>query len=353
MRYLFYAMIILAAVLAIVIIDQIVYWSCRLVAGRHWAHIIHWSFTATLIVVIAVAALWGHYVTRFNLDVTRTDIVSERVPATFDGFRIAQISDLHLDWFEGDEGHKFLNRMVDAIQAEQPDIIVFTGDLVTLQADEAEPFREELARLGHLPKKGATDGECIPVYSILGNHDYADYTRMSARLRAADIEHLCGLQSEAGWKLLRNEGILLSADGTSASPDSCIALIGVENIGEPPFSTYGDLPKALATLPVGAPYSVLLSHNPTHWRSEVLPTTGIDLMLAGHTHAVQIKIGNWSPAVWKYPEWGGLYAQNGSDHVQQLYINTGIGGVGPRVRIGVAPEVSILTLKRPADEPRQ
>jgi hypothetical protein len=76
-------------------------------------------------------------------------------------------------------------------------------------------------------------------------------------------------------------------------------------------------------------------------------------MLAGHTHAVQIKIGNWSPAVWKYPEWGGLYAESGGDHVQQLYVNTGIGGVGPRVRIGVAPEVSILTLKRPADEPRQ
>ncbi len=351
MRYLFYGMIVLTVLLVIVIIDQAVYWTSRIFASRHTAHVIHFSVSGALIVIIAVASLWGHYVTRYRLDVTHTDVASPRVPAPYDGFRIAQISDMHLDWFDDAEGHAFLSRVIETLANEKPDLIVFTGDLVTRLSAEAEPFCDELLHLANIPS-GRGDGTMIPVYSILGNHDYADYTRLSPRERLADVNHLCEIQSKAGWHLLRNEGILLQADG-STSPDSCIALVGVDNIGEPPFSTYGDLPKALATLPIAAPFSILLSHNPTHWRSEVLPKSGIDLMLAGHTHAVQLKIGSWSPAVWKYPEWSGLYSETDGDHPQYLYVNTGLGGVGPRVRIGIAPEVSILTLRRTADEPRQ
>lgn len=344
MRYLFYGMIVLTVILVLVVIDQAVYWTSRIFASKSTAHVIHLSVSGGLIVIIAAAALWGHYVTRYRLDVTHTTITSPRVPEPFDGFRIAQISDMHLDWFADADGHAFLSQLIETLANEKPDIIVFTGDLVTRLSAEAEPFRDELRRLANVPSSHG-DGTTIPVYSILGNHDYADYTRMSTRERKADVDRLCQIQSEAGWHLLRNEGVLLQADG-STSPDSCIALIGVDNIGEPPFSTYGDLPRALATLPIAAPFSVLLSHNPTHWRSEVLPKTGIDLMLAGHTHAVQFKIGSWSPAVWKYPEWGGLYSETQGDHPQHLYVNTGLGGVGPRVRIGIKPEVSILTLKR-------
>ena len=162
--------------------------------------------------------------------------------------------------------------------------------------------------------------------------------------------------------MLKNNCVTLSSP-LNDSVSQYIALIGVENIGEPPFSTYGDLDRAMT--PIGgihaadSLFSVLLTHNPTHWRKEVLPRTHIDLSLAGHTHATQLKIGSWSPARWKYSEWIGLYdARQQSEeptqpypeyqegNPQYLYINTGIGCVGPRVRIGVPPEISIMVLRK-------
>lgn len=375
MRLLFYSIIILTVVLAFVLVGQVVYWTSRIFVTKHLAGIIHWVFLGTLVVVIAIASVVGHWYTRHQLEVKHVDIVSAHVPDAFDGFRIAQLSDMHLDWFDSIQGHAFYAQLCQAIQQEQPDIIVFTGDLVTIQSQEADPFRDVLYNLAHIPATRRGEEPFIPVYSILGNHDYADYTRLSAREKVADVQRLCHLQEEAGWQLLRNEGVLLNRQGEviadTLSSDSAsnvansstqrIALLGVENIGEPPFSTYGDLKKARQIIAESteAPYSILLSHNPTHWRSEVLPQTDIDLMLAGHTHAVQLKIGQWSPAQWKYPEWGGLYEASqvrqedgtplkstAATRPQHLYVNTGIGGVGPRVRIGVRPELTILTLKK-------
>jgi predicted MPP superfamily phosphohydrolase len=126
-----------------------------------------------------------------------------------------------------------------------------------------------------------------------------------------------------------------------------LRLLGVGNIGEPPFSTYGDLEAAIASLPTDEPtrmdeqFTILLSHNPTHWRAEVLEYTDIDLTLSGHTHGMQICVGGFSPAVWRYKEWGGLY-QEGDRY---LYVNTGLGTVGFPVRIGLKPEVTLITLR--------
>ena len=368
MRILFYAIIILIVVLAFVLVGQVFYWTSR-IFSRHWAAIIHWSVMGLLIVVTAIASMWGHWVTRYQLDVKHIEVASAHLPEAFDGLRIAQISDMHLDWFDSVPGHRFYDHVIETLRIEQPDMIVFTGDLVTTFSQEAAPFRDILHRLAHIQaNQSQKHGAYIPVYSILGNHDYADYTRMTQAQKNADVNRLCRMQQESGWRLLRNEGLWIDPLGypvTDSVPqaDSCIALLGIDNIGEPPFSTYGDLSKAQQSLSqsVGAEtsYTILLSHNPTHWRSEVLPRTDIDLMLAGHTHAVQLKLGNWSPAAWKYPEWAGLYEASqrlGSDQQplkptpatrpQYLYVNTGIGGVGPRVRIGVAPEVTILTLKK-------
>ena len=203
----------------------------------------------------------------------------------------------------------------------------------------------------------------VPVYSILGNHDYADYVRgFDQQRRNTDIDSLILIQEEAGWHMLKNNCVTLSSPLNDLA-SQYIALIGVENIGEPPFSTYGDLDRAMT--PIGgihaadSLFSVLLTHNPTHWRKEVLPRTHIDLSLAGHTHATQLRIGSWSPAKWKYDEWMGLYdASHRSDapslpypeyqegNPQYLYVNTGIGCVGPRVRIGVPPEISVLVLRK-------
>jgi len=348
MRYAFYGIIILICVLAIVLVGQVIYWSCRIFVCKHTASMIHWWALGIITVVAVVASLWGHYFTRYQLDVKQVDVVSERVPLAFEGYRIAQISDLHLDCFNDEQGHAFLNKLIESIEAQHPDIIVFTGDIVSHQSADAEPFHDELARIASI----------APSYSILGNHDYADYTRMSPREKYNDVQHLCDLQRQAGWTVLRNETVPLNTpegsnkttkeqNNTTTAEDSYLRLIGVENIGEPPFSTYGDLKKAMAGVQANeGTFSILLSHNPTHWRKEVLPDTDIDLMLAGHTHAVQLKVGSWSPAKWKYEEWSGLYTSNDKGHPQYLYVNTGIGGVGPRVRIGVAPELTILTLRK-------
>ncbi|MBR0037791.1 MAG: metallophosphoesterase [Bacteroidales bacterium] len=343
MRIIFYSFIILIAILVVVIFDQIVYWSSRVITNKETAQMVRCCLTGLLLVVLIVSALWGHYVTRFKIDITQTEVVSEKLPAAFNGYKVVQISDLHLDWFESERGHRFVEEMVDSILSVKPDLIVFTGDIVTIHSHEADSFIPSLKRL-------ASAG--IPVYSILGNHDYADYTRFETEQKKKDVLRLCNLQENAGWHMLCNQGVWIEKDSAR------IALLGVENIGEPPFSIYGNLPAAFSHLrfsqqdSIGTEpdwehlmretFKILLSHNPTHWRSEVIPDTDIDLMLAGHTHAVQIKIGNWSPAKWKYPEWGGLY----SEGEQKLYVNTGIGGVGIPVRIGVPPEITVLTLRK-------
>lgn len=346
-RLLFYGLIILTVILLLCILDFIVYRLLRLFLAKHTAQQVNAYVSIVTLTVIAIASWWGHSHTRLQVMVNQVEVSSPRVTEAFDGYRIAQVSDMHLNSFDREEGRLFLNRLADSIQAQHPDIIVFTGDLVTIRAAEAYPFREELHRIAHLPHHSGEG--TIPVFSILGNHDYADYVHdFTPERRAQDTDSLKRLQTEAGWKMLNNQACLLHSQDSSQH----IALVGVENIGEPPFSVYGDLKAALSGVggeaTVDSTFTILLSHNPTHWRREVLPDTGIDLMLCGHTHATQVLIGKWSPAQWKYDEWMGLYTDKTKDrqHPQYLYVNTGIGCVGPNVRIGIAPELSILTLRR-------
>lgn len=357
-RLLFYGVIILVVVLLTAFIDFIIYRVLRIVMQRHTALIANAVILSVLALIIGLSTWWGNTRTRLQVEVTHTVVSSPRIPSTFDGYRIAQLSDLHLNSFTRAEGRHVLRRLADTLRAAQPDLIVFTGDLVTLRAAEAYPFADELKAISQIP---APDGRgYVPVYSVLGNHDYADYMHtFSAERRNQDLDSLLALQASAGWHMLRNEAVLIHRpkasnkpmpqDASPAPQDSAetqtIALVGVENIGEPPFSVYGDLGLAMQRIggltAADSIYTILLSHNPTHWRNEVLPRTSIGLTLSGHTHATQLLIGSWSPAKWKYDEWKGLYSEGD----QQLYVNTGFGSVGPRVRIGIAPEVSILTLK--------
>lgn len=344
-RLIFYGFIILAVILLFALVDFIIYRILRLLLSRHSAQVTNVIVLAVMILTIGISSWWGNTHTRLQIAVSHTDIRSTRVPSSFDGYRIAQISDLHLDSFDLDEGHQFLAKLADTIASLQPDLIVFTGDIVTIRAIQAYPFQKELARLAQIEHH---KGEgFVPVYSILGNHDYADYVRdFTPERRKHDLDSLIALQTEAGWRMLRNSSVLLSGPASQDSVTEQIALVGVENIGEPPFSVYGDLKLALENIggehAVDTTFTILLSHNPTHWRREVLPESKVDLTLSGHTHATQILIGSWSPAKWKYDEWMGLYSEGD----QHLYVNTGIGCVGPRVRIGVAPEVSLLTLRK-------
>lgn len=344
-RLIFWGIIILAAFLLFALTGILIYWLLRIVLAKPEARIVAGSLVLLSVFTIIVSCWWGHTHTRLQIQVNQVTVESQRLPAAFHGFRIAQISDMHLGSFSASEEMTFFQALSDTIAAHHPDIIVFTGDLVTLRSAEAIPFRQALQQLSHIP--ASTGNGYTPVFSILGNHDYADYVhQFSDDRRKQDVDSLIRLQEESDWKLLLNDATILERQSEDSTIQH-IVLAGVENIGEPPFSTYGDLNKALASAGdtnADSTYTILLSHNPTHWRREVIPQSRIDLTLAGHTHAMQFMIGNWSPSSWKYPEWHGLYTERANDNPQHLYVNTGIGCVGPSVRIGVKPEVTILSL---------
>ena len=292
-----------------------------------------------VLALITFAGMWyGALVTRYKIEVTQAVVESEKLPDKFDNFKIVQFSDVHVGTWGNDT--TFISTLVDSINAQKPDLILFTGDTVNRVTSELDPFVAPLSRLK------APYG----VYSILGNHDYGDYADWDSPAdRDANNARLAELQRQMGWTLLNNDYDFIRVDGDS------IALIGVENWGEPPFPTYGDLRKAYRDSALGhhlndEKFKILMTHNPEHWRREVTQLSNIDLSLAGHTHAMQamVKLGGfkWSPSAFKYKNWGGLYGEE-SGKPMNLYVNIGDGEVGFPARLGAAyPEVTVLTLKK-------
>ena len=270
-----------------------------------------------------LAWIYGTVVERNRFRTEKVEITSESVPTTFDGYRIVHISDMHLMSFAGREGA--LQRAVDKINALEPDMIAFTGDLVTMGPEELDGLQDILSTLK------AKDG----VYSILGNHDYSEYRRWdSQQAKREALEELKRRVGEMGWRLLLNENEAI------VRGEDKLSVIGVENIsGNRSFRTYGDLQKALKD--ADGEYKVLLSHDPTHWRAEVVGKSDIDLTLSGHTHAMQISLLGWSPASLMYDEYRGLYSEGN----QHLYVNVGLGQTAVNARFGAAPEITLITLK--------
>lgn len=287
-----------------------------------------------------VAGWWGALVGRHQIDVEEVTVSSPKLPASFDGYRIAQISDIHVGTWDTDT--TFISELVGEINALHPDLIVFTGDIVNRQTSELKPFLSVLSRLK------APDG----VLSILGNHDYGDYiTWNHPSERDANNELMAAWQKQMGWRMLNNEHLFLS----TAANDS-IVVIGVENWGEPPFPTYGRLTDAYPLSRDSAfnlndsRFKILLSHNPEHWNREVSKISNIDLTLSGHTHAMQIMLTlggwRWSPAQYKYDQWGGLYTRkNPKGEDVRIYVNIGAGEVALPMRIGATPEITLITLR--------
>ena len=321
----------------------IILWSAigmipRLWKGKSW-HLGKWV-GVPLGAIVFITMWWGALVTRHEIEVREVEFASVRVPEGFDGYRIAQISDLHVGTWGDDTS--FIEALVDSVNAQKPDIIMFTGDIVNRDTREMEPFLHTLSRL-HAP-----DG----VYSILGNHDYGDYVEWPTPADKRDnLRLLKNWQRQIGWRMLNNTHTDLVADADT------IRLIGVENWGEPPFHQYGHLTDAYPIDPHqprhlnDSAFKILLSHNPEHWRREVTKVSNIDLTLSGHTHAMQTELRmfgrRWSPAVWKYEEWGGLYTkQNPRGEDLSIYVNVGAGEVGMPFRVGAKPEVTVITLRK-------
>lgn len=257
-----------------------------------------------------------------RLELKHITFTSPDLPPYFDGYRLVQITDFHLGSFP--PGNDFVQKVVDATNNEEPDMILFTGDLVNNQASEVEPYLDTLGQLH------ASDG----IYSIWGNHDYCEYgNNHSIGALKRNRRMLYGYQESLGWHQLMNEHHVVSHGMAS------IAVIGVENPGQPPFTNRSNLKKAMKGLNPDM-FKILLSHDPHHWRREVVGKK-IQLTLAGHTHAGQLKIGKWTPARMAFKEWGGAYRIG----EQMLYVSSGIGGSFP-FRLGAWPELIVITLKR-------
>jgi uncharacterized protein len=274
--------------------------------------------------------IYGIIAGRFRFTINRKTLYFSHLPKEFDGFRIAQFSDLHTGSLIGQQSE--FRKAFEMINKEEADIIVFTGDMVNSTADELDDWLDEIsvlnARLGK--------------YSILGNHDYGDYHRWNnEEEKKANLERLKEYHARMGFKLLLNDAVEFEKNGEK------IALLGVENWGEKPFPQLGRLDLANEKVK-DIPFKVLLSHDPTHWENEVLGKTDIALTLSGHTHGMQlaVNLGNysWSPVSLRYKRWRGLYAENN----QNLYVNIGLGYIGFPGRVGTDPEITVFELKQKA-----
>ena len=289
------------------------------------------SLTGGILAVLTFLLVWwGALINRFRVDVREVDVEVPDLPEAFEGYRIVQFSDLHTGTYGSDT--TFVSHLVNCIDALDGDMVVFTGDIVNRHTDEILPHVQALSRLD------APDG----VYSILGNHDYGDYSEWpSAEAKQRNLKDLIDIQRSMGWHLLLNEHDAVVRDGDS------IMIIGVENVGDPPFTTYGSLPDAYSS-PSDSNTKILLSHNPAHWQRDIAKcdTMNIALTLSGHTHAMQIEAFGHSPASFRYRYWGGLYSDPEDDGKRQLYVNIGAGTVGIPMRLGATPELTVITLHR-------
>jgi predicted MPP superfamily phosphohydrolase len=273
----------------------------------------------------------GMVVGRWRYRVRRETIYYDDLPPAFDGFTITQLSDIHSGSFDPDGHLEDVREGIRLAQDQKSDLFVFTGDLVNNKAEEMIPWKKEFAALR------SPFGQ----FSVLGNHDYGDYVGWeSPAAKEQNMQDLYKTHEEVGFRLMRDESIALEKDGQK------IYLIGVENWGAGEFKKKGEIDKALANVPKDA-FKVLMSHDPSHF-DEIVSTheTEVHLTMSGHTHGAQFGVEipwlKWSPVQFRYSRWAGLY-NVGKRH---LYVNRGFGFLGFPGRVGIWPEVTVLTLKR-------
>jgi len=284
-------------------------------------------------VAILVAAfpftglIYGMVKGKYDYKLHKQTLYFDDLPDAFDGFTITQISDIHSGSFDNIDA---VQRGIDMAKAQKSDLFVFTGDLVNNAAWEIDPYIERFSQLR------APYGQ----FSILGNHDYGDYIEWNSEAeKAANLEQLKDQHKKLGYRLMLDENLELEKNGQK------ISLIGVQNWGRG-FIQIGDLDKALKGVDPKA-FKILLSHDPTHWEEKVRHNpTKIHLTLAGHTHGAQfgVEVGKlrWSPVQYRYLDWAGLATENG----RNLYVNRGFGFLAFSGRLGIWPEITVITLKK-------
>lgn len=273
--------------------------------------------------------IYGITIGKYNFKVKKVSLSFPNLDPVFNGYKIVQISDIHSGSFDSREN---VLKGVHMINDLDPDLVVFTGDLVNDRAEEIDHFIDIFKQIR------SKDG----IYSITGNHDYGDYVSWSSKeAKEENFQRLVQKHGEIGFEILMNENRKIQRGNHH------INIVGIENWGLPPFPQKGDLNKALEG--VDDQFTLLLSHDPSHWDAQTLKHDNrVDLTLAGHTHGMQFGIEipgiKWSPVKYKYPRWAGLYNEND----QYLYVNRGFGFLGLPGRVGIWPEITIFELKSKA-----
>lgn len=277
------------------------------------------------------ALLYGMYKGKYNFKVLKYTLEYDDLPESFDGYQITQISDIHSGSFDN---RKKIEYGVSLINKQKSDLLLFTGDMVNNKTEEMLPWADLFSTLD------AKDGK----FSVLGNHDYGDYIDWETEeLKRENLEELKRLQRDMGFDLLLNEHRYLQKG------DDRIALVGVENWGKGGFKKAGDLKKATSQI-AAEDFTILMSHDPSHWSEEVIyDKKHYHLTLSGHTHGMQFGIEipgwiKWSPVKWRYKYWAGVYKELG----QFINVNRGFGFLGYPGRVGIWPEITVITLKKKA-----
>lgn len=308
-------------IVAFVVVPLVIFFLCRFLLPRRWGK----KVGVCISLLVFLFAVYGMFVGYEQLEVRHVEFRSKDLPAAFDGYRIVQFSDAHIGTMTGMRKW-LLERDVDSMLAQHPDMIVFTGDLQNVYPEELVEHLPQLQRLK------APDG----VYSVLGNHDYATYQPGDSLTKEANNRRTQALEGKAGWTLLMNEHRIIRRDSDS------IVIAGMENWGTVKrMPRRGDVAKTLTGLSSQLPFVIMLQHDPTAWREKILKECQAQLTLSGHTHGGQADIFGYSPAALSYEVYGG-WAYEGA---RALFVSTGLGALIP-FRLGLPGEIVVITLRK-------
>ena len=320
--------------LGLIAIPKLVYMLCS-VSGLTFSKLLHRKSAkhpaknyGNLIGLICVPVIWyiilyGSFIGFNKVEVNRQTFASPDLPKAFDGYKVVLFSDAHVGSYTAWNEY-VLKQAIDNINAQHPDMIVYTGDIQNTQPQDIYRHMDVLSSLK------AKDG----IYSILGNHDYGDYICGNTAKKVANMRETMSLEKQMGWTLLMNEHRYIDRG------KSHIIIAGMENDGDGiHFPQKGDIKKTLKGID-DDDFVLLLEHDPSSWRRKIIPDGRAQLTLSGHTHKMQFALFGWCPMSLTGKEVSGWYTEG----QQSLFVSAGLGGLIP-FRFGARGEIVVITLK--------
>ena len=320
--------------LGLIAIPKLVYMLCS-ITGLTFSKLIHRKSSkhpaknyGNLTGLVCVPVIWyivlyGSFIGFNKVEVNRQTFTSPDLPKAFDGYKVVLFSDAHVGSYTARNEH-ILKKAIELINAQHPDMIVYTGDIQNTQPQDIYRHMDVLSSLR------AKDG----IYSILGNHDYGDYICGNTAKKVANMRETMSLEKQMGWTLLMNEHRYIDRG------KSHIIIAGMENDGDGiRFPQKGNIKKALKGIN-DDDFILMLEHDPSSWRRRIIPDGRAQLTLSGHTHKMQFALFDWCPMSLTGKEVNGWYTED----EQTLFVTAGLGGLIP-FRFGAPGEIAVITLK--------